>query len=139
MSTHDEAVDETRERLAPDDVVGNALCDALLASPDPSLIRVVNYHGDWAEAIPDSHDFRRAIAACHAEIALRWPAQDSHGDDIVVRATADAGVFERAAVGSSGSEHVTGGVIGRLCEARGAPELVPHGQVASHFGGDQDD
>lgn len=138
MITHDTAVDETRDRLAPDDRVGNALCDALLELPDPALVRVVNYHGDWAEAAPDWQDFRRAVDRCGDDIAARWPAPSIYGDDIVVRAAKLVGKYDRVALRGSptpNSETVSGEIFERYCSVRGAPELVPLEDVADHFGG----
>lgn len=138
MSTHDEAVDETREKLEPDDVVGNALCDQLLELPDPSLVRVVNYHGDWCEAAPDWQDFRRAIDRCGDDVAARWPSESIYGNDIVVRAAKVVGTYDRAvsrAAPTHGPKTVSGDIFERLCSVRGPPELVPLADVEPLFAG----
>ena len=129
-------VTEAEDGLNPNDPVGNALLDAQ-NSADPRLLRVLNYHGNWAESAPTWEDFRTAIQSCHGDIAARWPAQDEHGDDVIVRATKYVGSFERVAARDGTTitnvATVTGGVIEDLCALRGAPRLVPLDNVFHHF------
>jgi len=125
-----------RGELEPDDVVGNALCDLLLEAPNPAVIRVLNYHGNWAEAVPQWTDFRQTLDSCQ-DVVLRFPAPDMYGNTVLVRASNEVGRYERVAVdGDTTLGHVSeasAALIESLVESRGGPELVPFDDVQSHF------
>ncbi|WP_277540254.1 hypothetical protein [Haloarcula laminariae] len=116
-------MDDARE-LAPDDIVGNALCDALLEAPSPSVIRVLRAYGDWSEAVPAVQDYIITLKRAPSVVA-RWPAPDDQGTAVLVY-YAD-GIRRRRASDSptATAEIVTLSEVRRTVEARGRPELVP--------------
>ena len=137
MITHGDAVDETRDQLAPDDHVGNALCDALLESPDPSLIRVVNYHGDWAEAIPDARDFIRSLNRCSGVVA-QYLVDGPDAVSVLFRSADEPGHFERVRVDGhdaiSDVASVTSRALVDCHETYAGPRLVPLDDYRFVFG-----
>lgn len=130
--------EETRDRLDPDDAVGNILCDLLLdtGTTTSPIQRVLNAHGDWAEAMPSWQDYREALDAS-PRLVCRWPPADEHGETILVRATKAVGTYERVPVrGETTVAHaaeVSGGIIEVLTEMRGLPELVVLEDTYRHF------
>ncbi|GGO03699.1 hypothetical protein [Haloarcula pellucida] len=126
--------EDARDELAPNDVVGNMLCDELLEMPDDAVIRVLNYYGDWCESAPAWTDFRRTLDRCRGVVA-HWPAGEDHDTAIYVRATMDVGLYERATVVDADLDPITvsGDYVQQMIESRGAPELVPLEAVADQF------
>lgn len=119
---------ESAQELAPDDVVGNALCDALLDAPDPSVIRVLNAHGGWCEASPSVQDYLRTLERV-PDLAARWPAPDEHGTAILVYH--EDGIRRRRETDSPSVDSAVVSVteVERIVDARGQPELVPRDAV----------
>jgi len=110
--------------LAPDDVVGNALCDALLEAPSPSVIRVLRAYGDWSESAPSVQDYIITLKRAPS-VAARWSAPDEQGTAILVYYA--NGIRRRRASDSptATAEIVTLSAVRRIVEARGRPDLVP--------------
>ena len=107
--------DGARE-LAPDDVVGNALCDALLESPDPSIVRVLNAHGEWCESAPSAQDYVRTLERVPSVVA-RFPGPD---DGLALFVCAKDGIrwfWE-------GDHPAMHRPAESIVESRGQPELV---------------
>lgn len=128
-------MDGARE-LEPDDVVGNALCDALLANPDPSIIRVLNAHGEWCEAAPSVQDYLRTLERVPSLVA-RWQGPTIYGTAILVYA--DGGI-RRVREGDSPTatpEVVTLPDVQRIIDIRGQPELVPREDTGIGGGADE--
>lgn len=131
LAGHEDARD-----LAPDDVVGNSLCDALLANPDPSIIRVLNAHGEWCEAAPSVQDYIRTLERVPSLVA-RWQGPDENGTAILVYA--DGGI-RRVREGDSPTatpEIVTLPDVQRIIDTRGQPELVPREDTGIGGGADE--
>ncbi|MDS0258536.1 hypothetical protein NDI56_03810 [Haloarcula sp. S1CR25-12] len=128
--------DDARE-LAPDDVVGNALCDALLDNPDPAVIRVLNAHGEWARAAPSVQDYCRTLEQVPSIVA-RWPA-DSHGTDVFVYVR-DGSLYRYNAPTDevlTAPKRTTATGVRSVVDARGRPELLPREDTV--VGGDVDE
>jgi len=131
-----------RERLEPDDTVGNILCDLLAdeTAPTAPVQRVLNEYGDWAEARPSWQDYRKALGASE-RVVCRWPPADEHGEAILVRATNVVGEFERefervpvcdgTAVANAAT--VSGELIKVLTAMRGRPTLLALEDSYQHF------
>jgi len=122
--------------LEPDDVVGNALCDALLATPDPSVIRVLNAHGEWCEAAPSVQDYIRTLERVPSVVA-RWPAPNFHGTDTLVYADGGIRRVRESDSPTATAEIITPPDVRRLVDIRGQPELVP--REDSGIGGGADE
>jgi len=129
--------ERAKRELEPDDAVGNALCDALLDDPDPALIRVVNYHGDWAEAVPNWQDFRIALSRCPSVVA-KFPIDGRDAVAELVRSVPETvGQYERVRIDGdttiSNSARVTSSAIDDLVDVYAGPRLVSFDDVQRHF------
>lgn len=126
---------EDIDELDPDDVVGNALCDALLQNPDPAVVRVLNAHGEWCEAAPSVQDYIRTLEQVPSVVA-RWPAPDAKGTAILVYCDDGIRRVREFCSATVSSEIVTLSAVRRIVDARGRPELVPREETAVS-GGDE--
>lgn len=129
---------DARERLAEDDSVGQELCDLLTNDdkPDAPIQRVLNAHGDWAEAKPSWQDYRKTLDASD-RLVCRWERPSIYGETLLVRATDVVGEYERVPVrdGTTVANAATtsGGLIEVLVKMRGQPTLLALEDVYQHF------
>lgn len=126
----------TNAEIGSADVVGNAICDALMESPDPALIRVINWYGDWAEAAPNAQDFARTLRRCE-EVVAKWPIEGPDSVAVLVRSKRTAGAYGRVRV--DGETAITNVAtvsttsITDCYDTYGTPRLIPLDDVRSAF------
>lgn len=126
------------DHVAPDDAVGNALCDALLAEPDAAGIqRVLDHYLGEVDTTPGWRDYRDVLQAS-ACVALEWSPERAR-PTVYYRQSGSRSLFERVRVQDdhavSDIRAVSKHALADVYAAYGAPELVPVDAVAHYFEG----